>query len=84
MELAKARCVWVRIDEAKNDLTGTIERFKNLGVSYDEFIEMVKALDKAHPFYEYVSLICDGLSAFTNLSPTLIPENSLIREFIGS
>ena len=49
-----------------------------------EFIEMVKALDKAHPFYEYVSLICDGLSAFTNLSPTLIPENSLIREFIGS
>ncbi len=50
----------------------------------DEFIEMVKALGKAHPFYEYVSLICLGLSVFTNLSPTLIPENSLIREFIGS
>lgn len=49
----------------------------------DEFIAMIKELDKTHPFYEYVSLIAEGLKEFTHIDESLIPENSLIREFIG-
>lgn len=50
----------------------------------DEFIDMIKDLDKAHPFYEYVRLIAEGLEGFISIDRSLVPENSLIREFIGS
>ena len=43
VELAKARCMWIRLNDAKNELSCNIERFKSLGVSLDEFIEMVKS-----------------------------------------
>ncbi len=50
----------------------------------DEFIDMAKDIDKNNPFYEYIRLICKGLENFVLVDKSLIPINSLIREFIGT
>ncbi len=50
----------------------------------DEFLDMVNTVDKNHPFYEYIRLICKGLENFVSVGPDLVPQGSLIREFIGT
>ena len=49
----------------------------------NEFIEMTKEVSEDHPFYDYLKQICKGLEEFTTISSEFIPQNSLIREFIG-
>ncbi len=49
----------------------------------DEFTDMAKNVNEDHPFYEYVRLICKGLEGFYPIGAELIPDDSLIREFIG-
>ena len=50
----------------------------------EEFIQMVKDIKEDHPFYHYVEQICRGLEKFQPFEAGLVPENSLIREFIGA
>lgn len=47
------------------------------------FTQMLLELDKNHSGYDYFLKTVNGVSKFYELSHSLIPHNSLIREFIG-
>ena len=47
------------------------------------FSQMLLELDKNHKGYEYFLKTVNGVKKFEELSHSLIPNNSLIREFIG-
>lgn len=54
-----------------------------LCVYRDEFLKMTENADPSIATYDYVSLIIGPLREFKSIPQNLVPENSLIREFIG-
>ena len=92
-DILRTLSFWGKIIKTKNKFLYGFIRFADFHIHTmhafepalyrDEFIAMIKELDKTHPFYKYVSLIAEGLKEFTHIDESLIPENSLIREFIG-
>lgn len=54
-----------------------------LCVYKDEFCNMKNNVDESTPSYDYFIRAVNALRHFESISGDLIPENSLIREFIG-
>ncbi len=46
-------------------------------------LELLDQIGKHHPDYEFVNHLIDSLNQFKAICPEYVPENSLIREFIG-
>lgn len=46
-------------------------------------LPILNAIPQSHPLYNYVSRIAESLNRFEKIDSSLVPENSLIREFIG-
>ena len=54
-----------------------------LGVYRERFCKMRSTVSKNTPCYEYFIDTANALERFTAIDNTLVPEDSLIREFIG-
>ncbi len=46
-------------------------------------LEMLKKYDVSEEFKEKVELLCKALEDFNDISETLVPKDSLLREFLG-
>lgn len=54
-----------------------------LGLYKNRFLKLCKSADPSYPFYDEIKYLEDKISEFESVDRSLVPENSLLREFIG-
>lgn len=54
-----------------------------LGLYKNRFLKLCEKADSSYPFYEEIMYLKDIVSKFESVERSLVPENSLLREFIG-
>ena len=54
-----------------------------LGLYKNRFLKLCKSADPSYPFYDEIKYLEDTISEFESVDRSLVPENSLLREFIG-
>lgn len=54
-----------------------------LGLYKNRFLKLCNSADPSYPFYDEIKYLEDKISEFESVDRSLVPENSLLREFIG-
>lgn len=85
--------LWTGVVEAENKAIRSFKKYASFCVTTlhpyepalykDEFLKLLKTVTQDTPNSDYAKQVAKGLEKFESIDRNLVPESSLIREFIG-